>query len=113
MRYCRPAGSLPLPPRRKCSSTGLLHRGHLGCCSSPDTITYMRHCGHPTTTIGFGATACCTSSSASDDTHELAGDSAADPPPDIVVVGLLPCLLMHARLPSYLASQSQTTGILL
>jgi hypothetical protein len=61
-----------------------LHRGHLGCCSSPDSITYIRHCGHPTTTIGFAGTL--TASSVSDDKHELAGES----------IELLPCeWLMH------------------
>ena len=53
----------------KCSSTGLLHLGHLGCffsSSDSKSITYMRHWGHPATTIGL--------SSSSDDTHELAGE---------------------------------------
>ncbi|CAA7405333.1 unnamed protein product [Spirodela intermedia] len=58
---------------RKSRRTVLLQRGHFG--SSSDSITYMRQCGQPASTIaaasgldpGFP-------SSDSEDTHELGGD---------------------------------------
>lgn len=41
---------------RKASKTVLLHLGHLGL--APDSITYMRHRGHPTRTIDFTVGSC-------------------------------------------------------
>lgn len=59
------------------SKTVLLHLGHLG--SSSDSITYMRHLGHPTSIIDVASglveyrrySSCWFSS---DETHELGGD---------------------------------------
>lgn len=49
-----------------------LHLGHLG--SSSDSITYMRHLGHPTRTIDVASGLLEYFPSSSDDTHELGGD---------------------------------------
>lgn len=59
---------------RKSSKTVLLHLGHLG--SSSDSITYIRHLGHPTRTMDVvvASLQLPVSSSISDDTHELGGD---------------------------------------
>ncbi|WOK96457.1 hypothetical protein Cni_G05164 [Canna indica] len=58
-------------PRWKSSRTVLLHFGHLGSFS--DSITYMRHRGHPASTIDV-ASGLFDFCSPSDDTHELGGD---------------------------------------
>lgn len=52
----------------------LLHLGHLG--SSSDSITYIRHLGHPTRTMDVVVASLLlpVSTSISDDTHELGGD---------------------------------------
>uniref|UniRef100_A0A8R7R0P3 Uncharacterized protein n=1 Tax=Triticum urartu TaxID=4572 RepID=A0A8R7R0P3_TRIUA len=50
---------------------------------------YMRHWGHPATTIGI-------STSASDDTHELAGESTDTSP--LVVIWLMLGLLSGVKL---------------
>lgn len=62
---------------RKSSKTVLLHLGHLG--SSSDSMTYMRHLGHPTTTIEVASglleqRTAASSWLSSDDTHELGGE---------------------------------------
>lgn len=49
-----------------------MHLGHLG--SSSDSITYMRHLGHPTSTIDVASGLLEYFPSSSDDTHELGGD---------------------------------------
>lgn len=56
----------------------LLHLGHFG--SSSESITYIRHLGHPTRTMDVASglleylTLASTSWFISDDTHELGGD---------------------------------------
>ncbi|RWV80329.1 hypothetical protein GW17_00058424, partial [Ensete ventricosum] len=62
-------------PRWKSSSTVLLHLGHLGSFS--ESMTYMRHRGHPASTmdVASGLPNFC---SPSDDTHELGGDRDDD-----------------------------------
>lgn len=63
---------------RKSSRTVLLHLGHFG--SSSESITYIRHLGHPTRTMDVASglleylTLASTSWFISDDTHELGGD---------------------------------------
>lgn len=62
---------------RKSSKTVLLHLGHLG--SSSESITYMRHLGHPTRTMDvasglFEYRRLLSSWLSSDDTQELGGD---------------------------------------
>lgn len=57
----------------------LLHLGHLG--SSSDSITNMRHLGHPTSTMDVASGLLEYLPSSSDDTHELGGvvgDTVAD-----------------------------------
>ncbi|KAJ6870825.1 hypothetical protein NC652_036477 [Populus alba x Populus x berolinensis] len=72
---------------RKSSSHVLLHLGHLGSFS--ESITYMRHLGHPTSTIDVASGLLeylrVSSWFISDDTHELGGDvgdTVADRPGD-------------------------------
>jgi hypothetical protein len=72
---------------RKSSSHVLLHLGHLGSFS--ESITYMRHLGHPTSTIDVASGLLeylrVSSWLISDDTHELGGDvgdTVADRPGD-------------------------------
>ena len=64
---------------RKSSKTVLLHLGHLG--SSSESMTYIRHLGHPTRTMDVASglleyltVLVSTSWFISDDTHELGGD---------------------------------------
>jgi len=72
---------------RKSSSHVLLHLGHLGSFS--ESITYMRHLGHPTSNIDVASGLLeylrVSSWLISDDTHELGGDvgdTVADRPGD-------------------------------
>ena len=64
----------------KSSKTVLLHLGHLG--SSSDSMTYIRHLGHPTNTIELNSGLLIDKS---DDTHELRGETEADRLGDSIV----------------------------
>ncbi|KAG6466965.1 hypothetical protein ZIOFF_075232 [Zingiber officinale] len=59
----------------KSSRSVLWHLGHLGSIS--DSITYMRHRGHPASTIDV-ASGLLDFCSSSDDTHELGGEIGGD-----------------------------------
>lgn len=54
---------------RKSSKTVLLHFGHFGLAS--DSMTYMRHRGHPASTMAFASGLLWYWCSGSDDTQEL------------------------------------------
>lgn len=63
--------------RRKSRRTVLLHFGHLG--SDSDNMTYIKHLGHPTSTIDVVASGLLEYFKlSSDDTHELGGDVSGD-----------------------------------
>lgn len=61
---------------RKSSKTELLHLGHLG--SDSDNITYIKHLGHPTTTIDVDSGLLEYFKLSSDETHDLGGDISGD-----------------------------------
>ena len=63
---------------RKSSSTVLLHCGHFG--STSDNMTYMRHRGHPTSSIDVESVLLehCKVSSGSDETHEPSIDMSEE-----------------------------------
>ncbi|KAE8697795.1 hypothetical protein F3Y22_tig00110610pilonHSYRG00411 [Hibiscus syriacus] len=67
---------------RKSSKTVLLHLGHFGFSS--ESITYIKHLGHPTRTMDVVTVSglLIVTMSTSQDTHELGGDvgdTVADP----------------------------------
>lgn len=73
--------------RRKSRSTVLLHFGQRG--SASESMTYMRHLGHPTSTIEVASGLLEYFRLSSEETHERVGDSdSSDEDVDILL-----CLL--------------------
>ncbi|PON65229.1 hypothetical protein TorRG33x02_271250 [Trema orientale] len=78
----------------KSRRTVLLHLGHLGLAW--DSMTYMRHRGHPTSTMGAAVPLSGLlkhSCSASDDTHDPSIDISDDDDDDVAESALLECVL--------------------